>query len=67
MIGRVIDGLVTTDEKARKLMLLMLDKEAWWSRIEMMVAANFKSRFLFYIKEDSKTRRGKTRSAIVVI
>jgi hypothetical protein len=35
-IGRV-DGLVTSDEEVRKL---MLDSEAWRSRIKMVVAAN---------------------------
>jgi hypothetical protein len=35
-IGRV-DGLVTGDEEVRKL---MLDREAWRSRINMIVAAN---------------------------
>jgi hypothetical protein len=35
-IGRV-DGLATSDEEVRKL---MLDREAWRSRIKMIVAAN---------------------------
>jgi hypothetical protein len=35
-IGRV-DGLVTSDEEVRKL---ILDREAWRSRIKMIVAAN---------------------------
>jgi hypothetical protein len=60
-IGRV-DGLVTSDEEVRKL---MLDREARRSRIKMIVAAN---------KEVDSTKREhrkikyiKTRSAIVVI
>jgi hypothetical protein len=36
VIGRV-DGLVTSDEEVRKL---KLDREAWRSRIKMIVAAN---------------------------
>jgi hypothetical protein len=35
-IGRV-DGLVASDEEVRKL---ILDREAWRSRIKMMVAVN---------------------------
>jgi hypothetical protein len=34
-----VDGLVTSDEEERKL---MLDREAWRSRIKMIVAANKK-------------------------
>jgi hypothetical protein len=36
-IGRV-DGQVTSDEEVRKL--IMLDREAWRSRIKMIVAVN---------------------------
>jgi hypothetical protein len=32
-----LDGLVTSDEEVRKL---MLDREAWRSRIKIIVAAN---------------------------
>jgi hypothetical protein len=32
-----VDGLVTSDEEVRKL---MSDREAWRSRIKMIVAAN---------------------------
>jgi D-tyrosyl-tRNA(Tyr) deacylase len=35
-IGRV-DGLVTSDEEVRKL---IVDRKAWRSRIKMIVAAN---------------------------
>jgi hypothetical protein len=38
-IGRRVDGPVTSDEEVRKL---MLDREAWRSRIKMIVAANKK-------------------------
>jgi hypothetical protein len=60
-IGRV-EGLVTSDEEVHKL---MLDREAWRSRIKLIVAA---SKEVDSIKrEDSKIRCIKTRSAIVVI
>jgi hypothetical protein len=52
-----VDELVTSDEEARKL---MLDREAWRSRIKMIVALNKQV-------DSSKIRRCKTRSAIVVI
>jgi hypothetical protein len=60
-MGRV-DGLVTSDEEVRKL---MLEREAWRSRIKMTVAANkevHSSR-----REDSKISRIKTTRAIVLI
>jgi flagellar biosynthesis regulator FlbT len=60
-LGRV-EGLVTNDEEVRKL---MLDREAWRSRMKMIVAAN---KEVDSIKsEESKIKCIKTRSAIVVI
>jgi hypothetical protein len=59
--GRV-EGLVTSDEEVRKL---MLDREEWRSRIKMRVAVN--KEIDSSKREDSKIRRFKTRSAIVVI
>jgi hypothetical protein len=50
-IGRV-DGLVTSDEEVRKP---MLDREAWRSRIKMIVAA--KKEVDSGKREDSKIRR----------
>jgi hypothetical protein len=61
MIGRV-DGLVTSDEEVRKL---MLDREAWRSRIKMIVVAN--KEVDSSKREDRKIRRIKTRSAILVV
>jgi hypothetical protein len=61
-IGRV-DGLVTSAEEVRKL---MLDREAWRSRIKRIVAAN-KEVYSSKRKGDRKIRRIKTTSAIVVI
>jgi hypothetical protein len=55
-IGRV-DALVTSDEEVRKL---MLDREAWRSRIKLIVAANKEV-------ESSKRENRNTRSAIFVI
>jgi hypothetical protein len=43
----------------------MLDRKAWRGRIKIMVAANKEVDSSF--REDSAIRRGKTRSAIVVI
>jgi hypothetical protein len=60
-IGRV-DGLVTSVKEVRKL---MLDREAWQSRIKMIVAAN--KDVDSSKREDRKIRRIKTISAIVVI
>jgi thiamine biosynthesis lipoprotein ApbE len=60
-IGRV-EELVTCDEEVRKL---MLDREEWRSRIEMIVAAN--KEVDSSKREDSKIRRINTRTAIVVI
>jgi hypothetical protein len=57
-----VDGLVTSDEELRKL---MLDRDAWWSRIKMIVAAN--KEVDSSKREDRKIRRVKTNSAIVVI
>jgi hypothetical protein len=60
---RRVDGLVTSDEvEVRKL---MLDREeAWRSRscCEVNKEVDSSSK-----REDSKIRRGKTRSAIVVV
>jgi hypothetical protein len=60
-IGRV-EELVTSDEEVRKL---MLDRETWRSRIKLIVAKN--KEVDSSKREDSKIRRIKTRSAIVVI
>jgi hypothetical protein len=60
-IGRV-EGLVTSDEEVRKL---MLDREAWRSRIKMILAAN--QEVDSSKREDRKIRRVITGSAIVVI
>jgi type IV secretory pathway VirD2 relaxase len=57
-----VGGLVTSDEYVRKL---MLDREAWRSRIKMIVSKN--KRVDASKREDSKIRRINTRSAIVVI
>jgi hypothetical protein len=61
-IGRV-NGLVTSDEEVRKL---MLDREEWRSRIKMIWAVN-KEVDSTRKRKYSKIRRIKTRSAIVVI
>jgi hypothetical protein len=58
-----VDGLVTSDEEVRKLMLD--SRETWRSRIKMIVAAN--KEVDSSNKEDRKIRCIKTRSAIVVI
>jgi hypothetical protein len=55
-----VDGLVTSDEKVRKL---MLDREAWRRRINMIVAANKEEDFRNR-KNNGVIRRRKTRSAI---
>jgi hypothetical protein len=60
-IGRV-DGLVTSDKEVRKL---MLDRDAWRSRIKIIVAVN--KEVDSSKREDRKIRRIKTGSAIVVI
>jgi hypothetical protein len=60
-IGRV-DALVTSYEEVRKL---MVDREAWRSRIKMIVAAN--KGVDSSKREDGKIRCIKTRSAIIVI
>jgi hypothetical protein len=57
-----VEGLVTSDEEVRKL---MLDREAWRSRIKMIVAANKEVDSIS--RADRKIRCIKTRSAIVVI
>jgi hypothetical protein len=57
-----VDGLVSSDEEVCKL---MLDREEWRSKIKMIVAAN--KEVDSSKREDRKIRRGKTRSAIVVI
>jgi hypothetical protein len=57
-----VDGLVTRDEAVQKL---MLDRQAWRSRIKMIVAAN--KEIASTKREDSKIRLGKTRSDIFVI
>jgi hypothetical protein len=59
-----VDGLVTSDEELRKL---MSDREAWRSRIKMIVAKNIEGVDSSNKREESKISRGKTRSAIVVI
>jgi hypothetical protein len=61
-IGRV-NGLVTSDEEVRKL---MQDREAWRSRIKMIAAAR-KEEVDSSKREESKIKRVKTRSVIVVI
>jgi hypothetical protein len=58
-----VDGPVTSDEEVR---MLMSNREAWWSRIKMIVAAN-KEVDSTSKREDRKIRRDKTRNAIVVI
>jgi hypothetical protein len=60
-IGRV-EGLVTSDEEVRKL---IMDREQWRSRIKMIVAAN--KQVDSSKREDSKFRRIKTRSAILLL
>jgi hypothetical protein len=60
-IGRV-EGLVTSDEEVHKL---MLDREAWRSRIKMIVVANKEVDSSY--REDSKIRRNNTKSAIAVL
>jgi hypothetical protein len=55
-IGRV-DGLVASDEEVLKL---MLDREAWQSRIKMIVAASKDV-------DSSKREERNIRSAIVVV
>jgi hypothetical protein len=60
-IGRV-DGLVTSDEEVRKL---MLDRDAWRSRIKMIVAPN--KEVDSSKREGREIRRIKARRAIVVI
>jgi hypothetical protein len=57
-----VGGLVTSDEEVREL---MLDREAWRSRIKMIVAAN--KEVDSSKREESKIRRINTRSAIIVI
>jgi hypothetical protein len=57
-----VEGLVTNDEEVRKL---MLDREAWRSRINMIVAFNKEEDYIK--REDRKTSCINTRSAIVVI
>jgi hypothetical protein len=56
-------GLLSSDEEVRKV---MLDREAWRSRIKMIVAAN-KEVDSSKRGDTRKIRRIKTRSAIVVI
>jgi hypothetical protein len=58
-----VDGLVTSDEEVRKL---ILDREAWRSRIKMIKAAN-KVVDSTSKREDRKIRRGKTSSAIAIV
>jgi hypothetical protein len=61
----ILGRLVTSDEEVCKL---MLDREAWRSRInrnKIVVAANEKVNSSK--REDSQIRHGKNRSAIVVI
>jgi hypothetical protein len=60
-IGRV-DALVTSGEEMHKL---MLDREAWRSKIKMIVAES--KEVDASKREDRKTWCIKTRSAIVVI
>jgi hypothetical protein len=57
-----VDGQVTSDVEVSKL---MLDREAWRSRIKMIVAKNKEVDSIK--REDRRTRCIKTRSAIVVI
>jgi hypothetical protein len=61
-IGRV-DGLVTSDEEVLKL---MLDREAWRSRIKMILAEKNKE-VDSSKREDRKIKCIKTRSAIIVV
>jgi hypothetical protein len=56
-----VDGLVASDEEARKL---MLDREAWRSRIKLIVALN--NEVDSSKRENRKIKCDKTRSAIVV-
>jgi hypothetical protein len=60
-IGRV-EGLVTSDEDVRKL---MLDREAWRIRLKLIVQVN--KQLDSSKREDSKIRRDKTRSHIVIV
>jgi hypothetical protein len=60
-IGR-LDGLVTSDEGVRKV---MLDREEWRSKIKMIVAVN--NEVDSSKREDRKIKCIKTRSAIVAI
>ena len=60
-IGRV-EGLVTSDEEVR---MLMLDREAWRVRLKLIVKVN--KQLDTSKREESKIRRDKTRSAIVIV
>jgi hypothetical protein len=57
-----VDGLVTSNEEVRKL---VLDREAWRSRIKIIGAAN--KDVDSSKREERKIRRINTRSATVVI
>jgi hypothetical protein len=57
-----VDGQATSDEEVRKL---MLDREAWRSRIKIIAAANKEEDSRK--REEIEIRRVKTRSAIVFI
>jgi hypothetical protein len=57
-----VDALVTSDEEVRKL---MLEREAWRSRIKMIIAVN--KEVDSSKREDRKIRRIKSGSAIVAI
>jgi hypothetical protein len=52
-----VDELVTSDEEVRKL---MLDREAWRSRIKMIVAVNKELLDCTSKREDRKIMRIKT-------
>jgi hypothetical protein len=57
-----VEGLVTSGDEVRKL---MLDRKARRSRIKMIIAAN--KEVDSSKREDSYVRRGETRSATVAI
>jgi hypothetical protein len=59
-----VDGLVTTDDEVRKL---MLDREAWRSWIKMIIVAANKKVYSSKREDRSTIRRTKTGSAIVDI
>jgi hypothetical protein len=62
-IGRV-DGLVTSDEEVRQL---MLNRATWRNSIKIIVVIAKNKEVDSIEREDGKIRRNKTRNAIVVI